>query len=154
MLPDARFNFASNSHRTSLKLNESQQLEREILRNYNLELSTFMAPIVKLYHHTLKTANTHLKLFVTLISLAKTNFFSLWILHLFIVSFAILSLKNFFDPLTVKKPISETTPLSQTSANNSFQLKLSNIVPIPLPLYLPWVTKRESLLTISIQYQA
>ena len=137
MLPDARFNFASNSHRTSLKLNESQQLEREILRNYNLELSTFMAPIVKLYHHTLKTANTHLKLFVTLISLAKTNFFSLWILHLFIVSFAILSLKNFFDPLTVKKPISETTPLSQTSANNSFQLKLSNIVPIPLPLYLP-----------------
>ena len=47
MLPDARFNFASNSHRTSLKLNESQQLEREILRNYNLELSTFMAPIVK-----------------------------------------------------------------------------------------------------------
>ena len=108
MLPDARFNFASNSHRTSLKLNESQQLEREILRNYNLELSTFMAPIVKLYHHTLKTANTHLKLFVTLISLAKTNFFSLWILHLFIVSFAILSLKNFFDPRTVKKPISET----------------------------------------------
>ena len=33
MLPDALFNFASNSHRTSLKLNESQQLEREILRN-------------------------------------------------------------------------------------------------------------------------
>ena len=47
MLPDALLNFASNSHRTSLKLNESQQLEREILRNYNLELSTFMAPIVK-----------------------------------------------------------------------------------------------------------
>ena len=47
MLLDAKFNFASNSHRTSLKLNESQQLEREILRNYNLELSTFMAPIVK-----------------------------------------------------------------------------------------------------------
>ena len=33
MLPDALLNFASNSHRTSLKLNESQQLEREILRN-------------------------------------------------------------------------------------------------------------------------
>ena len=47
MLPDARFNFASNSHRTPLKLNESQQLERELLRNYNLVLSTFMAPIVK-----------------------------------------------------------------------------------------------------------
>ena len=37
---DALFNFASNSHYTSLKLiNESQQLEREILRNYNVELS-------------------------------------------------------------------------------------------------------------------
>ena len=47
MLPDALLNFASNSHRTSLKLNESQQLEREILRNYNVELSTFMAPIIK-----------------------------------------------------------------------------------------------------------
>ena len=47
MLLDALLNFASNSHCTPLKLNESQQLEREILRNYNLELSTFMAPIVK-----------------------------------------------------------------------------------------------------------
>ena len=47
MLLDAKFNFASNSHRTSLKLNESQQLERKILRNYNLKLSTFMTPIVK-----------------------------------------------------------------------------------------------------------
>ena len=47
MLLDAKFNFASNSHRTSLKLNKSQQLERKILRNYNLKLSTFMAPIVK-----------------------------------------------------------------------------------------------------------
>ena len=47
MLPDALLNFASNSPCTPLKLNESQQLEREILRNYNLELSTFMAPIVK-----------------------------------------------------------------------------------------------------------
>ena len=44
MLLDAKFNFASNSHRTSLKL---QQLERKILRNYNLKLSTFMTPIVK-----------------------------------------------------------------------------------------------------------
>ena len=47
MLLDALLNFASNSHCTPLELNESQQLEREILRNYNLELSTFMAPIVK-----------------------------------------------------------------------------------------------------------
>ena len=47
MLLDAKFNFASNSHRTSLKLNESQQLERKILRNYNLKLSTSTAPIVK-----------------------------------------------------------------------------------------------------------
>ena len=43
-----------------------------------------------------------------LISLAKTNFFSLWILHLFFVSFAILSLKHFFDQHTVKEPSSET----------------------------------------------
>ena len=47
MLLDALLNFASNSHCTPLKLNESQQLEREILRNYNLELSTFMTSIVK-----------------------------------------------------------------------------------------------------------
>ena len=33
--------------------------------------------MVKLYHLTLRTANTYLKLFVTLISLAKTNLFSL-----------------------------------------------------------------------------
>ena len=33
--------------------------------------------MVKLYHLTLRTANMHLKLFVTLISLAKTNLFSL-----------------------------------------------------------------------------
>ena len=42
MLLDALLNFASKSHWTPL-----EQLEREILRNYNLELSTFMAPIVK-----------------------------------------------------------------------------------------------------------
>ena len=47
MLLDALLNFASNSHCTPLKLNESQQLERGLLRNYNLELGTFMAPIVK-----------------------------------------------------------------------------------------------------------
>ena len=33
--------------------------------------------MVKTYHLTLRTANTYLKLFVTLISLAKTNLFSL-----------------------------------------------------------------------------
>ena len=45
MLLDAMFNFASNSHRTPLKLNE--QLEKGILGNCNVELSTFMTSIVK-----------------------------------------------------------------------------------------------------------
>ena len=39
----------------------------------------------KLYHHILKKANTHFKFFTTLISLAKTKFFSRWTLHLFIL---------------------------------------------------------------------
>ena len=46
-------------------------------------LDKIMAPIVK----TLKTANTHLKFFANLISLAETNLFSLWISHLLIQSF-------------------------------------------------------------------
>ena len=41
----------------------------------------------RLYHHTLRTANMLLTLFATLIILTKTNFFSLWILHLLIMSF-------------------------------------------------------------------
>ena len=41
----------------------------------------------KLYHLTFRTGNVRLKFFVTLISLAKTNLFSLQILHLFILSF-------------------------------------------------------------------
>ena len=41
----------------------------------------------KLCHLTLRTGNVRLKFFVTLISLAKTNLFSLQILHLFILSF-------------------------------------------------------------------
>ena len=36
-----------------------------------------------LYRHMLKTVNTHYKFFAILISLAKINLFSLWILHLF-----------------------------------------------------------------------
>ena len=57
------------------------------------------------YVFTLKTANTRLKLFVTL---AKTNILSLWRLHLFLLSFTILSLKIFFNQRTVKEPSSET----------------------------------------------
>ena len=53
--------------------------------NYNVELSTFMTPIVKSLPSYIKDSQHAL---VSLISLAKTNFFSLWILHLFFVSFA------------------------------------------------------------------
>ena len=61
---DALFNFASNSHYTSLKLiNESQQLEREILRNYNVELSTFMTPIVKTLPSYIKDSQHALEIF-------------------------------------------------------------------------------------------
>ena len=61
---DALFNFASNSHYTSLKLiNESQQLEREILRNYNVELSTFMTPIVKTLPSYIKDNQHALEIF-------------------------------------------------------------------------------------------
>ena len=93
MLPDARFNFASNSHRTPLKLNESQQLERELLRNYNLVLSTFMAPIVKTLPSYTKDSQHALEIVRDFNFLGQDT---LWILHLFIVSFAILSLKKFF----------------------------------------------------------
>ena len=136
MLPDARFNFASNSHRISLKLNESQQLEREILRNYNLELSTFMAPIVKTLPSYIKDSQHALEIVRDFNFLGQDKLlFTVDITSLYSVICHSVAQK-FFDPRTVKKPISETTPLSQTSANNSFQLKLSNIVPIPLPLYL------------------
>ena len=53
----------------------------------------------------------HLKFFVTLISLAKTNLFSLWIFHLFIVipnNGGLGALKYFFDQRIVKEPSSET----------------------------------------------
>ena len=71
------------------------------------------------------------------------------------MSFAILWLKHFFDQRTVKEPSSETLLRSaKLVLKKSFQLKLSNIVPILLTVYLPWVTKRDFLLTISIQYQA
>ena len=67
-----------------------------------------MAPIVETLPSYTKDSQHALEIVRDFNFLAKTNFFSLWILHLFIVSFAILSLKNFFDPRTVKKPISET----------------------------------------------
>ena len=53
----------------------------------------------------------HLKFFVNLISLAKTNLFSLWIFHLFIVipnNGGLGALKYFFDQRIVKEPSSET----------------------------------------------
>ena len=62
MLLDALFNFASNSHRTPLKLNESKQLERETLRNYNVELSSFMAPIVKAWPSYIKDSQHALEI--------------------------------------------------------------------------------------------
>ena len=65
----------------------------------------------KLYYLTCRTANTHLKFFVTLISLAKTNLFSLWILYLFIVipnNGGLGALKYFFDQRIVEEPSSET----------------------------------------------
>ena len=70
-----------------------------------------MAPTSKLIYLTLRTANKHLKLFVTLISLAKTNLFSLWILHLFILipnDEGLLTLKHFIHRCIVREPSSET----------------------------------------------
>ena len=109
MLPDARFNFASNSHRTSLKLNESQQLEREILRNYNLELSTFMAPIVKTLPSYTKDSQHALEIVRDFNFLGQDKLlFTVDITSLYSVICHSVAQKLFFEPRTVKKPISET----------------------------------------------
>ena len=109
MLPDARFNFASNSHRTSLKLNESQQLERELLRNYNLELSTFMAPIVKTLPSYIKDSQHALEIVRDFNFLGQDKLlFTVDITSLYSVICHSVAQKFFFDPRTVKKPISET----------------------------------------------
>ena len=50
-------------------------------------LDKIMAPIVKTLSSYIKDSRHVLEIFVILISLAKTNSFSLWILHLFILSF-------------------------------------------------------------------
>ena len=59
----------------------------------------------------IKDSQHALEVFVTLIPLAKTNLFSLWILHLFIVipnNGGLGALKYFFDQRIVKEPSSET----------------------------------------------
>ena len=50
-------------------------------------LDKIMAPIVKTLPSHIKDSQHALEILVTLISLAKTNLFSLWILHFFILSF-------------------------------------------------------------------
>ena len=59
----------------------------------------------------IKDSQHALEVFVTLTSLAKTNLFLLWILHLFIVipnNGGLGALKYFFDQRIVKEPSSET----------------------------------------------
>ena len=59
----------------------------------------------------IKDSQHALEVFVTLIPLAKTNLFSLWILHLFIVipnNGGLGALKYFFDQRIVKELSSET----------------------------------------------
>ena len=59
----------------------------------------------------IKDSQRALEVFVTLTSLAKTNLFSPWILHLFIVipnNGGLGALKYFFDQRIVKEPSSET----------------------------------------------
>ena len=108
MLLDALFNFASNSHYTSLKLiNESQQLEREILRNYNVELNTFMTPIVKTLPSYIKDSQHALEIVRDFNFLGQDKLlFTVDITSLYSVICHSVAQK-FFDPRTVKKPISE-----------------------------------------------
>ena len=59
----------------------------------------------------IKDSQHALEVFVTLTSLAKTNLFSPWILHLFIVipnNGGLGALKYFFDQCIIKEPSSET----------------------------------------------
>ena len=96
MLLDALLNFASNSHCTPLKL----QLEREILRNYNVELSTFMAPIVKTSPSYIKDSRHALEIVLEFHFLGQDK-----------LVFT-MDIKHFFDQRTVKEPSSETLPRS------------------------------------------
>ena len=97
MLLDALLNFASKSHWTPL-----EQLEREILRNYNLELSTFMAPIVKTLPSYIKDSQHALEI-VRVVNFLRQDklLFTMDITSLFRV-ICILSLKHFFDERNVK----------------------------------------------------
>ena len=96
MLLDALLNFASNSHCTPLKLNESQQLERGLLRNYNLELSIFMAPIVKTLPSYIKDSQHALEIVLEFPFLGQDK-----------LLFP-MDIENIFDQRTVKEPSSET----------------------------------------------
>ena len=69
-----------------------------------------MAPIVKTLPSHITDSQHALEMLVTLISLAKTNLFSLWILHFFILSFPITKVSgpsNIFS-------IDELEPSSET----------------------------------------
>ena len=66
----------------------------------------------------IKDSQHALEVFVTLTSLAKTNLFSPWILHLFIVipnNGGLGALKYFFDQRIIKEPSSETLSSNRTS---------------------------------------
>ena len=72
-------------------------------QNYGMYVKTLLSYI--------KDSQHALEVFVTLTSLAKTNLFLLWILHLFIVipnNGGLGALKYFFDQRIVKEPSSET----------------------------------------------
>ena len=73
-------------------------------------LDKIMAPIVKTLPSHIKDSQHALEILVTLISLAKTNLFSLWILHFFILSFPMTKVSgpsNIFS-------IDELEPSSET----------------------------------------
>ena len=86
MILGALLNFASNSHCTPLKLNESQQLERGLLRNYNLELGTFMAPIVKTLPSFIKDSQHALEIVLEFHFLGQDKLLFFWISNIFLIN--------------------------------------------------------------------
>ena len=124
MLLDAMFNFASNSHRTSLKLNESQQLKKEILRNYNVQLSTFMAPIVKTLPSYIKGNQHTLEIFRDFNFLGQDKLlFTVDITSLFSVIYHSVA-KHFFDqPLLSRQTMHfEIIPCTQSPSCHDIRL--------------------------------
>ena len=68
-------------------------------------LDKIMAPIVKTLLSYIKDSRHVLEIFVILISLAKTNSFSPWILHLFILSFPMTKVSGPSDIFSINTPL-------------------------------------------------